>query len=142
MNIGFGIAVVVAILILVVVGVTTWYGAHLAPAATVARPDDHQGPVHGARRRRVSSGFQQQASRIQAEVAAGRMTQTQAQAQLTAINTALDPQTFTSTVLEKLIDGTIQAGLATDAGVAVTDQQIDQRITDEKTTARSSATPG
>ncbi|HEX5822870.1 MAG TPA: hypothetical protein VFY18_00295, partial [Candidatus Limnocylindrales bacterium] len=35
MNIGFGIAVVVAILILVIVGTTSWYGQHLAAAATV-----------------------------------------------------------------------------------------------------------
>src|SRR5262249_8975762 len=41
--------------------------------------------------------------------------------------------TFTSAVLEKLIDGQIQASLAADQGITVTDAQIDQRILDEKT---------
>jgi len=132
MNIGFGIAVVVAVLILVAVGVTTWYGAHLAPAASVAGQTITKDQFND-RAAVEQFRLQQAANRINADVAAGRLTNSAAQARLSAINSALDPTTFVSTVLEKLIDGSIQAKLATDEGVAITDQQIDQRITDDKT---------
>jgi parvulin-like peptidyl-prolyl isomerase len=132
MNIGFGIAVVVAVLILVAVGVSTWYGDHLAPVASVGGQSITKDQFN---ERAIVEQFrlQQQANRVQAEVAAGRLTSSQAQARINSINSALDPNTFVSTVLEKLIDGKIQAQLATDEGVSVTDQQIDQRITDDKT---------
>src|SRR5207237_899953 len=48
-------------------------------------------------------------------------------------NNQLDSSTFTSTVLEKVIDSQIQAKLAAQMGVAVTDQQIDQKIAQDKT---------
>jgi parvulin-like peptidyl-prolyl isomerase len=132
MNIGFGVAVVVALLILVAVGVTTWYGSHLAPAASVAGQTITKDQF--AERAAVEQfRLQQAANRINADVAAGRLTNSAAQARLSAINSALDPTTFVSTVLEKLIDGSIQAKLATDEGIAVTDPQIDQRIVDDKT---------
>ena len=132
MNIGFGVAVVVAVLILVAVGVTTWYSAHLAPAASV---DGQTITKDQFNDRAAVEQFrlQQEANRINADVAAGRLTNSAAQARLSAINSALDPTTFVSTVLEKLIDGSIQAKLATDEGITITDQQIDQRITDDKT---------
>ena len=132
MNIGFGLAVVIALVILVAVGVTTWYGQHLAPAASVAGQTITKDQFN---ERAIVEQFrlQQQGNRIQAEVAAGRMTSSQAQSRISAINTALDPNTFISTVLEKLIDGRIQAQLAADQGVTITDQQIDQRILDDKT---------
>jgi len=132
MNIGFGIAVVVAVLILVAVGVTTWYGAHLAPAASVAGQTITKDQFN-ERAAVEQFRLQQAANRINADVAAGRLTNSAAQARLSAINSALDPTTFVSTVLEKLIDGSIQAKLATDEGIAITDQQIDQRIADDKT---------
>jgi parvulin-like peptidyl-prolyl isomerase len=132
MNIGFGVAVVVAVLILVAVGVTTWYGAHLAPAASVAGQTITKDQFND-RAAVEQFRLQQEANRINADVAAGRLTNSAAQARLSAINSALDPTTFVSTVLEKLVDGSIQAKLATDEGITITDQQIDQRITDDKT---------
>ncbi|HEY7131737.1 MAG TPA: peptidylprolyl isomerase [Candidatus Limnocylindrales bacterium] len=132
MNIGFGIAVVVAIVILVAVGVTTWYSAHLAPAATVAGTTITKDQFND-RANVEAFRLQQLASRIQSEVASGRLTQSDAQTRIDSINSQLQADTFTSTVLEKLIDGQIQAKLAADEGVTVTDAQIDQRILDEKT---------
>jgi len=132
MNIGFGLAVVIAIVILVAVGVTTWYGAHLAAAATVGGQTITRDQFND-RATVEQFRLQQLASRVQSEVAAGRLTQTQAQARIQAINSQLDTSTFVSTVLEKLIDGNIQAGLAAEQGITVTDQQIDQRIADDKT---------
>ncbi len=131
-NIGFTVAVSVAILILVVVGVSTWYGQHLAAAATV---DGQAISKDQFAERAAVEAFrlQQLASRIQAEVAAGRLTQAQAQSRIDQINTQLQAQTFVPAVLEKIIDTTIQAKLAQEAGVTVTPAQIDQRILDERT---------
>jgi parvulin-like peptidyl-prolyl isomerase len=132
MNIGFGIAVVVAVLILVIVGTTSWYGQHLASAATV---DGQAITKDQLAERATVEGWrlQQLANRIQAEVSAGRMTQAQAQARAQQINTQLDQQTFIPAVLEKLIDTRIQAKLAQEAGITITPDQIDKRILAEKT---------
>jgi parvulin-like peptidyl-prolyl isomerase len=132
MNIGFGIAVVVAILILVIVGATSWYGQHLASAATV----DGQAITKDqfAERATVEAWRLQQLSvRIQAEVSAGRLTQAQGQARIQQITSELDQQTFIPAILEKLIDTRIQARLAQEAGITIPAAEIDRRILDEKT---------
>ena len=132
MNIGFGLAVVIAVLILIVVGFTTWYGEHLAAAASIdgqTITKDQFADRAGVEAFRL----QQQANRIQSEVAAGRLTQSQADAKVQSLNGQLDSNTFASTVLEKIIDSRIQGRLAAQMGVAVTDQQIDQKITEDKT---------
>jgi parvulin-like peptidyl-prolyl isomerase len=133
-NLAFAITVVIAILILVLVGVTTWYSAHLAPAAKV----DGQTITKDQfidRARVEQFRLQQLAARVNAELAAGRMTSAQASARINAINQQLsdDQLGFSSTVIEKLIDTQIQAKLAADLGVTVTPDQIDQRILDDKT---------
>src|SRR4051794_7643814 len=132
MNIGFGLAVIIAVVILVVVGASSWYGEHLAAAATV---DGQTITMDQFNNRAAVENFrlQQQASRIQSEVAAGRLTQSQASSKLNTINSTLDASTFVSTVLEKLIDTNIQGKLASQEGVAVTDQQVDQRVTQDAT---------
>jgi parvulin-like peptidyl-prolyl isomerase len=132
MNVGFGLAVVIAVLILVAVGFTTWYGEHLAAAATIdgqAITKDEFADRAGVEAFRL----QQQANRIQSEVAAGRLTQAQADAKVQSLNGQLDSNTFASTVLEKIIDSRIQGRLAAQMGVAVTDQQIDQKVIEDKT---------
>jgi parvulin-like peptidyl-prolyl isomerase len=132
MNIGFGIATVVAILILVIVGTTTWYGQHLAAAATVNGQSITKDQF--AERATVEAWrLQQQESRIQAEVAAGRLTSAQAQSRITQITNQLDQQTFVPSVLERLIDTNVQAKLAQEAGITVTPEQVDQKILEEKT---------
>jgi len=132
MNIGFGLAVVIAVLILIAVGVTTWYGAHLAAAATI----DGQTITKDQFADRASVEafrLEQQANRVQSEVAAGRLTQSQADSKVQALNGQLDSSTFASTVLEKIIDSQIQAKLAAQMGVSVTDQQVEQKIAEDKT---------
>ena len=132
MNIGFGIAVVVAVLILVIVGTTSWYGQHLASAATV---DGQAITKDQFAERATVEGFrlQQLSNRIQAEVSAGRLTQAQAQAQVQQITTQMQEQTFIPAVLEKLIDTRIQARLAQELGITIPPAEIDKRILDEKT---------
>ena len=132
MNIGFGLAVVVALLILVAVAVTTWYGEHLAAAATV----NGQTITRDQFNERASvEAFRlaQVGTRVQAEQSAGRLTAAQAGARINAINQQLDKKTFATAIVEKLIDTQIQAKLATEQGITITDAQIDQRIVDDKT---------
>ena len=132
MNIGFGLAVVVALLILVAVAVTTWYGEHLAAAATV---DGQTITRDQFNERAAVEAFRlaQVGTRVQAEQAAGRLTAAQAGARINAINQQLDTKTFATAIVEKLIDTQIQAKLATEQGITITDAQIDQRIVDDKT---------
>jgi parvulin-like peptidyl-prolyl isomerase len=134
MNIAFGITVIVAILIFVIVGATTWYNTHLAAAATVdgqtITKDQfvERGTVEAFR-------LTQLAARVKAEVAAGRMTAAQGDSRTTTINNQLDDSkgAFTATIIEKLIDTALQAKFAAELGVTPTPEQIDQRILDDKT---------
>jgi parvulin-like peptidyl-prolyl isomerase len=134
-NLAFGITVVVAVLILVVVGVTTWYNSHLAAAATV----DGQTITRDQFAERANVEIfrlQQQATRVKAEVAAGRLTSAEGDSRVTAINNEVDDSqgAFSSTIVEKLIDTTLQQKLATELGVSATPEQIDQAIVDDKST--------
>jgi parvulin-like peptidyl-prolyl isomerase len=132
MNIGFGLATIVAILILVVVGVTTWYDQHLAAVGSVDGQTINKDQL--AERATVEAfRLQQQVSQIQADLAAGRLTAAQASSRVTTIQNQISSSTFLANVLEKLIDTTIQAKLATDLGVTVSPAEIDQRILDDKT---------
>jgi parvulin-like peptidyl-prolyl isomerase len=132
MNVGFGLAVIIAVLILVVVAATTWYGDHLAAAATIDGQTITKDQF--ADRANVEAfRLQQQINQVQSEVAAGRLTQTQADTKVQALNNQMDTSTFVSNVLEKIIDSTIQSKLAAQMGVAPTDQQINDAITKDKT---------
>ena len=133
-NLAFAIVIVLAVLILVGVGVTTWYGTHLAAAATVNGQTITKDQF--LERARVEQfRLQQQAARVNAEVNAGRLTAAQGEARISALNNQLDDSqgAFTSRVIEKLIDTTLQAKLAAESGVTVTPEQVDARILEEKT---------
>jgi parvulin-like peptidyl-prolyl isomerase len=133
-NLAFGGTVVIAILILVVVGVSTWYGAHLAAAATV---DGQTITKDQFLDRATVEAFRlkELVTRVNAEVSAGRLTASQGSSRIDAINQQLDDSqgAFSSTVIEKLIDTNLQAKLAKELGVAATPAQIDARILEDKT---------
>jgi parvulin-like peptidyl-prolyl isomerase len=133
-NLAFAIVIVLAVLILVGVGVTTWYGTHLAAAATVNGQTITKDQFF-ERARVEQFRLQQQAARVNAEVNAGRLTAAQGEARISALNNQLDDSqgAFTSRVIEKLIDTTLQAKLAAESGVTVTPEQVDARILEEKT---------
>ena len=133
-NLAFGATVVLAIVILVVVGITSWYGAHLAAAATV----DGQTITKDQFVDRASVEvfrLRQLAARVNAELGAGRLTAAQASARLDQINQQLDDSqlAFSSTIVEKLIDTNLQAKFVKEIGVAVTPEQVDARILEDKT---------
>ena len=133
MNVGFGIAVGAAILILVGVAAVTYYQQHLAAAATVGgqtitRDDFAEGAQIEVWR------LQQQQARIQAAIAAGRLTSAQGEQALQSLNQQANAQNLTPLVLERLIDAKIQGDLAAEQGVAVTPEQVDAKIVEESTT--------
>ncbi len=134
MNLAFGITVVLAVLILIVVGATTWYNAHLAAAATV---DGQTITKDQFRERYLVEQFRlnQLETRVQEELSAGRLTAAQAQSRTSAITQQADDTNgaFTTTVIEKLIDTRIQAKLAADLGVTITPAQLEQRVAEDKT---------
>jgi parvulin-like peptidyl-prolyl isomerase len=133
LNIGFGIAVVTAVVILVGVAAFSYYGTHLAAAATVGGQTITRDDFKDAASIEVWR-LQQQQARIQAAVAAGRLTSAQGQTQIQSLQQQAQTQSLAPAVLEQLIDGRIQADLAKEDGVSVTPDQIDAKIAEESTT--------
>ena len=134
MNIAFGATVIIAILIFVIVGVTTWYNTHLAPAATVGGQTITKDQF--IERASVEAfRLQQIAGRIKADVDAGRLTAAQGQQRIDALNNQLDDSqgNFSQTIIEKLIDTKLQQTFAAELGVVVTPEQIDARALEDRT---------
>jgi parvulin-like peptidyl-prolyl isomerase len=133
LNIGFGLAVAIAVVILLGVAGVSYYRDHLSAAATVGGQtitrDDFKERVEIELWR-----LQQQATRVNAEVAAGHLTSAQGQQQLQSLSQQAQSQSITPLVLEKLIDGRIQAGLAAEMGITATPDAIDKKIVEESTT--------
>ena len=131
------------VLILVVVGVTTWYSAHLAPAATV---DGQTITKDQFLERATVEQFrlQQLANRVNADVAAGRLTAAEGQSRITAINNELDDSqgAFSTTIVEKLIDTALQAKLAAELGVSGHARSRSTSGSSRTRPARKSATSG
>ncbi len=131
LNLGFGITVVAALLLLLIAWGASWYGDHLASAASVngasiTRDEwNRQMAVNAFR-----ADYQQR--RLRTLLAAGRIRSIDADARQQVIAQRLGQ--IDSISLEQLIDGRIQDELATKQGVTVTDAEIDARIADEATT--------
>ena len=136
LNIGFGLAVAIAVAILVGVAVISWYSDHLAPAATVGGQTITKDEFRDAAQIEVWK-LQQQIARVDAAVAAGHLTSAEATSQKTTIQSQGQGDQVVQTVLERLIDAKIQAGLASESGIAVTPTQIDEKIVEEATTPES-----
>jgi parvulin-like peptidyl-prolyl isomerase len=131
LNIGFGLTIVVAILLLVIAWGASWYGDHLAQAGSVSG----ETITKDAFAKQVDiNAFRAdyQSRRIRTLLAAGRIRAADAEARQAVIDQRLG-QTATIS-LEQLVDGTIQAKLAPDQGVTVTDADIDARFAEEATT--------
>lgn len=134
LNIGFGITVFLAVVILVSVVAIKWYSDHLAAAAsvdgqTITRDDFTE-------RGKIEIWLlQQQVARINDAVAAGRLTSAESQQRMQAIQQAGQSQQLTPAIIERLIDTRIQAKLAAEAGITATPEQIEAKIVADSTTA-------
>lgn len=132
LNIGFGIAVALSVVILVGVAFFSWYREHLAPAASV----DGQTITRDEFREAAEIELwrlQQEIARVNSALAAGRLTSAQASARIQSLNSQGSGEQLAQQVTEQLIDTRIQGRLAAEEGIAVTPEQVDARILEEKT---------
>lgn len=131
LNLGFGLTILAAILLLVLAWAVSWYGEHLATVGSV----NGQGITRDQFRTQLEintfrTDYQQR--RISTLLTAGRIRTADAEARLAILDERT--QRASAIALEQLIDGMIQAELAEAEGITVTDAEIDERLTAEATT--------
>jgi parvulin-like peptidyl-prolyl isomerase len=131
LNIGFGLTIVAAVLLLVIAFAASWYDANLAPAATVngqTITKDEYNKQLAINAFRIDYAQR----RIRTLLTAGRIRTDDAQARLSALDQR--SQQAPTIALEQLIDGKIMGELAPKNGVTITESDVDARLTEEATT--------
>lgn len=131
LNLGFGLVVALAILILLVAVGLSYYNNNLASVGSVNGQTITT--AHLRERALIETWRLKEAeSRVRTETVAGRLTQAQADVQNQIIEQ--QRQRLVAISLERLIDNRLQADLATQEGVAISDADIDARLVEEATT--------
>ena len=134
LNLGFGLIVLLAVLILAIAGGLSWYNAHLASVGSVDGESITKDEF--ADRYRIESWRLDEAeARTRTSVIAGRLTESQGTSLQS--NIAQQREQLATTTLERLIDTKYQAKLASHEGVTVTPEDIDARLAFEATTPES-----
>ena len=133
-NLGFGLVVIAAILILLIAVAYSYYDTNLASVGSI----NGQGISKQEYRERLlieDWRLDEAKRRVRTQRNAGRLTQAQADLQ----NQIIEQQEgqLVGIALERLIDGRIQAELAPQEGVTVTDADVDARLVEEATTPES-----
>ncbi len=131
LNIGFGLVVIAAVLILVIAGAFSWYDEHLSSVGSVngqaITKDDFRD------RYQIESWRVDEAERrIRTAVAAGRFSEADAQAQLESLSNARNQ--LPAIALERIIDSRLQATLAAEEGISATPGDVDAQLLEEATT--------
>ncbi len=131
MNLGFGIIVALAVIILIVAGVLSWYDEHLTPVASV---DGQSITRDEFRDRYLIEGWRlDEAERqVRTAVVGGYLSEAAAQSQLQTLAGARDA--LASIALERLIDSKLQAKLAAEEGISATPDEVEAKLLDEATT--------
>ena len=130
-NVGFALVIVAAVVILVVALAYNWYTEHLEPVGSVAGQTitkdqfNDRVEIEGWR-------LQEQSRRIDNLVASGRLSEAQASSVKQILGN--QAQNLQSIALERIIDNRIQAGLAVEEGISVTDADVDAKLVEEATT--------
>ncbi len=130
LNLGFGLAVLAAVLILGTAVILSYYNDHLAPVGSV----DGQSITKDDLRERADIELwrlELAQRRVQTQMVAGRLTQAQAELQTQLIDQ--QRQEILPAALERIIDNRIQARLATEEQVTVADADVDARLVVEAT---------
>jgi parvulin-like peptidyl-prolyl isomerase len=134
LNVGFGLVVVAAILILLIAVLANYYNENLASVGSVDGQSISKAELRD--RATIESWRLDEAGRRVATLkGAGRLTQAQADVQDQVI--AQQRNQLVAISLERLIDNKLQATLAGQQGVTVTDADIDARLAVEATTPAS-----
>ena len=131
LNIGFVAVIVAALLLLLIAIGVGYYNENLASVASVGGQQITRAEW---RDRAVIEAWRldEAARRVRTQVVAGRMTQAQADVQQQIIEQ--QRAQIEGIALERLIDTRLQADLATQEGIAVTDADIDAKLVEEATT--------
>jgi parvulin-like peptidyl-prolyl isomerase len=130
LNLAFGLVVLLAIAILGIAAAVTWYDQHLSPIASVNGQQLTKDDLT-ARVRIENFRLDAAIRRLNTEHAAGRLSDQDWQSQTSLVEQ--QRQSLAGIAYEHLIDAKVQTTLATQEGVAVTAQQVDDQITKEAT---------
>jgi parvulin-like peptidyl-prolyl isomerase len=129
-NLGFGLAIVAAILILLVGTGLAYYNDHFGPIATVngtaISRDDYRTRLEIELWR-----FDQAEQLVRDEFSAGRISQAERDAGISSIDQ--QRQAATALTQQRLIDAELQRQIAPAQGVEVTPAEVDARMLDEAT---------
>jgi parvulin-like peptidyl-prolyl isomerase len=131
LNIGFGLVIVAALLLLLIAWGVSWYNDHLSPVASVNGTSitrDQWSKQVDINQFRADY----QLRRIRTQLAEGHIGAADAETRQAVIDQRVGQIDALS--LEQLIDGTLQASLAAEQGVTVTDADVDAQLTQEATT--------
>lgn len=131
LNLGFGIIVALAVIILIVAGVLSWYDEHLASVGSV----DGQSITRDEFRDRylIEQWRLDEAERqVRTAVVGGYLSKADAQSLLQTLAGARD--SLASIALERLIDSKLQAKLAVEEGISATPADVEAKLLEEATT--------
>ena len=130
LNLGFTIVVVASLLLLVVAAGLTWYNEHVAPAATV---DGESISKDAATQQQAIDTFRIELAErtIRTRLLLGTIRESDAQTQLALLSQ--QRQNIAAIAVEHLIDGRIQARLASTEGVTVSDADLAAKFAEEAT---------
>lgn len=131
-NLGFFIAIGLSIVILVGYAAWSWYDGHFGAAASVnGQVITKDALLNRLKIEDFNLTYVDQ--RIHTLLALGRVSSDDAQRQLDIVNQRR--QQLTSLTLERLVDVSLQATLAADNGVSVSDADVDAQMLDLATTS-------
>ncbi len=134
LNIGFGLVVLAAVLILLIAAGLTWYNEHLASVGSVDGQSISKDEFND--RLAVEKWRLDEAEgRIRSATVAGHLTDAQAQVQQSIIDQQRNQ--IEAIALERLIDTKLQAKLAAADGITATPEDIDARLVTEATQPES-----
>jgi parvulin-like peptidyl-prolyl isomerase len=134
LNLGFGLIVAAAVVILGIAVALSYYNDHLVSVGSVAGKAITRDEL--ADRALIEAWRLDEADRrIRTQTVAGHLTQAQADLQSQIV--VQQRQQLAAIALERIIDNRIQADLATTEGVTVADADIDARLLEEATTAET-----
>src|SRR5262245_28544027 len=134
LNLGFGLVVLAAIIILAIAAGYTYYNDHLASVGSV----DGRSISKDDLRQRVAIDtwrLDESDRRVSTALVAGHISQAQAPAAQQTI--AQQKQSVASGSLERIIDGILQGKLAADQGVTANADDVNAQLTKEATIPES-----
>ncbi|HEU4673248.1 MAG TPA: peptidylprolyl isomerase [Candidatus Limnocylindrales bacterium] len=130
LNLGFGLVILVSVVILAAAAGASWYGDHFGEVAKVdgtAITRDQYRDRYAVQQFR----FDRLEGRIRDDLAAGRITQDESDQRVADLEQQRND--ISTVVADDLIDAAVQSKLAADEGLSVSDQEISDQLRKEAT---------